>query len=337
MKKLLLLALLLFTLPGLYGCAPQNAGKISDTRFAMDTFIKIDAYGTDDAAVQKAADAAFSAIQQIAAQTDRFNDGGNGSLWQLNHAAPGEAVTPAPHLAQLLQFCAERQQPEVDITLGAVSDLWLAAKQNGVVPQGEAIAAALQHSGRDKFYYDAAAGIAAKKDAGTVIDLGAVAKGYAVDAAANILQNSQAVQAALINGGGNIKAIGTKPDGKPWVIAVQHPRQSDKFLGTLILQPGQAAATSGDYQRYYEAQGERWHHLLLPQTGCPARLHQSVTVIAPSALEADYHSTLLFLKEPAAVQAYLTEHQELAAVAVAANGDVWVSPNLQQLWQPAQE
>ena len=69
----------------------------------------------------------------------------------------------------------------------------------------------------------------------------------------------------------------------PWRVAIQHPRDPEAFLGTVMLHDGQSAATSGDYQRYYELNGIRYHHILDPQTGQPSRLHQSVTVIAPSA------------------------------------------------------
>ena len=205
------------------------------------------------------------------------------------------------------------------------------------MPNAAAVKEALSHSGRGKISYDAKTGTAVRNDSAAIIDLGAVAKGYAVDAAAQTLAESQNISAALVNGGGNIKVVGQKPDGKPWVIAVQHPRRENKVLGTITLQPGQAAATSGDYQRYYEAERQRWHHLLSPQNGCPVNLHQSVTVIAPTALEADYNSTLLFLKDDVAIKTYLNAHTELAAVIVNHDGSLWVSPNLQQIWRPAQE
>lgn len=328
---------MVLTLFTICGCTDDNEAKISDTRFAMDTFIKIDAYSPDHSAVRLAEDAAFQEFQQAAIQTDRFNDGGKGSLWQLNHTAAGQNMQPARHLAALLQFYTLQNEPEVDITLGALSDLWLQGKETSTVPDENTIRDALQHCGRSKLIFNASTNTAARTDNNTIIDLGSIAKGYAVDIAAAELQKSQAVSAALINGGGNIKVLGQKPGGGPWVIAVQHPRKENSFLGTVILQPGQAAATSGDYQRYYEAEGQRWHHLLSPQTGCPSRLHQSVTVIAPSALEADYNSTLLFLKENAGIQNYLAQKPELGAIIVNADGSIWVSPNLKQFWHPAEE
>ena len=302
MKKLFLALLALALLVG--GCGTA-AEKVSDTRFAMDTFITIDAYGANGDDVMAAENSAFNKFQQIAIETDRFNDGGAGSLWQLNHAAAGQKVQLAPHTAAILDYCANKNGPEFDITLGAVSDIWLAAKEEGVVPDTAAVKEALSHSGRDKIIYDAATGTAVRHDSATIIDLSAVAKGYAVDVAAQTLSESKNISAALVNGGGNIKV--------------------------------QAAATSGDYQRYYEAEGQRWHHLLSPQNGYPASLHQSVTVIAPTALEADYNSTLLFLKDNAAIKTYLNAHTKLAAIIVNHDGSLWVSPNMQQIWRPAQE
>jgi thiamine biosynthesis lipoprotein len=96
-----------------------------------------------------------------------------------------------------------------------------------------------------------------------------------------------------------------------------------------------AAATSGDYQRYYELNGIRYHHILDPQTGQPSRLHQSVTVIAPSALDADYHSTLFFLLPTTEIKNRLTAAKDLSVVIVENDGSIFVSENLQQTWQPA--
>ena len=211
MKKLFLALLALALLVG--GCGTA-AEKVSDTRFAMDTFITIDAYGANGDDVMAAENSAFNKFQQIAIETDRFNDGGAGSLWQLNHAAAGQKVQLAPHTAAILDYCANKNGPEFDITLGAVSDIWLAAKEEGVVPDTAAVKEALSHSGRDKIIYDAATGTAVRHDSATIIDLSAVAKGYAVDVAAQTLSESKNISAALVNGGGNIKVIGQKPDGK---------------------------------------------------------------------------------------------------------------------------
>ncbi len=108
------------------------------------------------------------------------------------------------------------------------------------------------------------------------LDLGGYAKGYALDRAAAILR-AQGVANALINIGGNVMALGKKGD-QPWRIGIQHPR-APAPLATLPLYDGEAVGTSGDYQRYFELDGERYAHLLDPRTGQPARGTQSLTVL----------------------------------------------------------
>ncbi len=331
MKKILLILMAVLAL-AVCGCGSTQ--KISDTRFAMDTFIKIDVYGSGEKSLQRAAGEALQQIQSIAGQTDRFNDGGPGSLYRVNNAPPDTPVKTAPHLAALLAYYNNKQEQEVDITLGGVSDIWQEAKQSGSIPPQDKLAAALKNTGRGSFYYNSKEQTLIRRNAAVQLDLGALAKGYAVEEAARILQADSAVKAALINAGGNIKVIGQKPDGKPWRIAVQHPRDEKKVLGNLILNPGQAAATSGDYQRFYESGGLRWHHLLSPADGRPVRYHQSVTVIADSALEADYNSTLLFLLPDEGINAYLARHPELSAIIVNADGTVWHTANISGSWQP---
>jgi thiamine biosynthesis lipoprotein len=117
------------------------------------------------------------------------------------------------------------------------------------------------------------------------LDLGGYAKGYALDRAAEILKVA-GVADALVNIGGNLIALGSK-GGQPWRIGIQHPRQPAP-LATLPLYDGEAVGTSGDYQRYFELDGERYSHLLDPRTGAPARGTQSLTVlVTPAALTGD--------------------------------------------------
>ncbi len=115
------------------------------------------------------------------------------------------------------------------------------------------------------------------------IDLGGVAKGWALDRAATIL-HAQGVRNALINIGGNILALGTR-NGTPWRVGIQHPRRAGA-LATLALFDGEAIGTSGDYQRYFELKGRRYCHLIDPRTGEPAQGTQSLTVLVTARPEA---------------------------------------------------
>ncbi len=129
--------------------------------------------------------------------------------------------------------------------------------------------------------------------AGMQIDLGGLVKEYAVDRACQVLQ-SHGITSALVNLAGDVRAIGTKPDGQPWQVGVQHPRQKDRLMAHMALTDS-ALATSGDYERYVEVQGKRYTHILNPQTGWPVQYWQSVSVQAPSCLLAGSLSSVAML------------------------------------------
>ncbi len=333
-KKLLPVALLGLTLACTGGCASKNPVKVTDTRFAMDTFIKIDAYSAEPGAARLAIDDAMQTFQSIAIVTDRFNDGGAGSLFYANQNATAGPVKLTASLAQLLAFLEHKQDSQLDISIAPVVDVWQLARSKTVLPTQTELDSALSHVGKQKYSFDESTKMLSFNDPQTKLDLGSVAKGYAVDAAAATIMKHREVTCALINAGGNIRAVGNKPGNTPWRVAIQHPRDPEAFLGTVMLTDGQAAATSGDYQRYYELDGIRYHHLLDVATGQPSRLHQSVTVIAASALDADYNSTLFFLLPTQAIKARLAADPKLAAVVVENDGKVFVSANLQKTWQP---
>ncbi len=128
------------------------------------------------------------------------------------------------------------------------------------------------------------------------LDLGGIAKGYIVDRGVDLLRQG-GVNHGFIDAGGDIGIAGPRPDGKPWRIAVRHPRQEGKILAVIPLSSG-AVATSGDYERMFEQGGQRYHHILDPDTGYPASGLTSATVIAPNATEADALSTAVFVLGP---------------------------------------
>jgi thiamine biosynthesis lipoprotein len=131
------------------------------------------------------------------------------------------------------------------------------------------------------------------KKAGMQIDFGGFGKEYAVDRVASIfLENG--VTSALINFGGDVRALGAKPDGRPWQIGIQDPRQLEQCFATLSLSQG-ALATSGDYERFFELDGKRYCHILNPKTGMPVSYWRSVTVLAPLASVAGATTTIAML------------------------------------------
>lgn len=133
--------------------------------------------------------------------------------------------------------------------------------------------------------------------AGMEIDFGGFGKEYAVDRAADLL-SSVGIRHAYVNLGGDIRAVGGQPDGKPWVIGIKNPRKTDSIVATFPIESG-ALATSGDYEKYFEKDGRRYCHILNPLTGRPVNYWRSVSVVAPLAIAAGSYSTIAMLKEAA--------------------------------------
>ncbi len=284
------------------GCFSQPV-PVADTRFAMDTLIKIEAGGTNEVQVKQASSQAFAAIQEIAKETDRYQDTGPASLYRLNQQAGNGAQPVGRHVYALLDFLKRQPLPAVDATIGPVVDCWRRHRETKTLPAAAELAAALRLTGYENVVLHPNRRIELLQP-DMSLDLGAVAKGYAVDQAAAQLA-AAGISHALVNAGGNIKTIGQKPGREAWRIAIQHPRHAAKLLGILRL-----------------------HHILDRTTGMPVTHTISVTIVAESALLADYYSTLLFVLPRTQALAVLAEHPEIQCVIVDDQQQIYVTPQL---------
>jgi thiamine biosynthesis lipoprotein len=164
------------------------------------------------------------------------------------------------------------------------------------------------------------------------IGLGAIAKGYASDKVAQLLR-SGGVSSAIINLGGNVYALGAKPDGSPWKVAITDPHNIEDIIGTLEVSDC-AVVSSGGYQRYFEENGVSYHHILDPKTGFPAQSGLAgVTVVSVSGMLADGLSTALFVMgEDAALEFWRSGAYDFELVLVTISGDVIVSEGLRDVF-----
>lgn len=160
---------------------------------------------------------------------------------------------------------------------------------------------------------------------GMFIDLGGIAKGYAVDKVYELLKG-KGVKRAIINAGGTIRTVEKDPK-RIWKIGIKDPTGNKDILGILYLDSGLAVATSGDYERYFVKDGIKYHHLLDPKTGYPSNLCKSVTVVSKKAVEADALSTAIFVLGPKKGLS-LAEKLDVGVVIVDSKGDIFVSDNL---------
>ena len=159
------------------------------------------------------------------------------------------------------------------------------------------------------------------------IDLGGIAKGYAVDRAAAVLR-AAGLTSFLAQAGGDLFGAGRKPDGSPWVSGIQDPRQPPGAFFAIIELTDHAFSTAGDYARAFIIAGKRYHHIIDPRTGYPATASRSVTVWAPDAFTADAVDDAVFILGPEKGLRIIESLPDTGAVIVDKNNKVWVSKRL---------
>ncbi len=277
------------------GCGGRAASFTQQRIYAMGTWVDV----ALEAPPRQAA-AALGDIERMLRRIERddYAWAPEGELARLNLAlAEGRSATVSPALAALLAKARKLSAASggaFDPGVGALVELW-GFNDELAPPSAPPAPAAI----RD--WLAGGAGIRDLAIEGTrvtsanravKIDLGGIAKGAAVDEAIALLR-AHGIRDALVNAGGNLRAIGTH-GGRPWRIGIKAPRGAG-VLGVLELADGEAASTSGDYERYYDRGKKRYHHLLDPRTGYPAEGTEAVTVVAPNATDADAASTALFV------------------------------------------
>lgn len=291
MRLLLVLALLLS------GCS-QSPESREYRFFAFGTLVNLSLYGESE-------DRAESARAFTARRLDHYH--GIWHAWQpgllvaINRAlARGKAITPAPETRRLIQSAqryAKQSQQLFNPAIGRLIDLWgfhADGVPSGPPPEAPAIAKLAQENPTMADLRWRGNTLTSRNRA-LQLDFGAYAKGYAVDRIVAALKQ-RGFDNLIVNAGGDLKVLGAH-GARPWRIAIRNPSGPGVYA-SIEAQPGDAIFTSGDYQRYFEFDGARYHHLIDPRTGYPARGVRSVTVITKNAALADAASTALFIAGP---------------------------------------
>lgn len=279
------LPLLVCLLLSLSGCGEQ---KVQKQIFAMDTYMELTAYGP------QAEDALTEVIHSInAASADLDPEVESSTVYALNHAQ-GQPVEVSPMIVTMLetaQAVYAQTRGALDLTVYPIVKAWGFIDSQHTIPSREEL---LQLQTVPCFDQVTVHDSAVTSPPGTQLSFGAVAKGAMAQQAAEILKE-QGVESAFLSLGGNVQTIGNKPDGSKWRIGVQDPNRLTDYLGVLTIGE-QAVVTSGSYQRYFEADGIRYHHIIDPATAAPADSGLvSVTIICPSGTMADSLSTAMFI------------------------------------------
>ena len=262
---------------------------------AMATEHEILVDGADSAAMRAAVEAAIDDVHRIERKYSRYR--GDSIVSRINAAAGRDAVAIDYETAALLRYanqCHLLSGGRFDVTSGVLRRVWDFRASPPQLPSQDDLDRVLPLIGWGDVQFDEH-GIRLPRE-GMEIDFGGIGKEYAADRAATILAE-RGVRHALVNLGGDVRALGGQADGSPWRIGIQHPREAAPHaIASVPIREG-AVATSGDYQRHFEVDGRRYCHVLDPRTGWPVHRWRSVSVVAPLAIVAGSCSTIAMLME----------------------------------------
>lgn len=264
--------------------------------YALGTLNKITAYGER---APEGVERAAARVFEIDAKMSAFRE--DSEITRISRSAGSGAVTVSAETFSLLRRAKDISKASggaFDITLRPLTSLWEAGRAANRIPGDSEIAACKELVGcRDLLFEEKARAVGLRRR-GQSIDLGGIAKGYAADEAAAALRES-GIRHAMINLGGNLAAVGTRPDGSPWRVGIQHPAARRGEYFAALETSGGAVVTSGGYEQFFIQNGVRCHHILDPQTGRPAQSTVAgVTVVCGSSADADGLTTALFVLGP---------------------------------------
>ncbi len=324
MKKINICCMMCMLMLGIGGCSwkqIQDMAEHSESFFAMDTYMTFTAYGTDAEPAILAAEDKIREMEELWSVTDKNSD-----VYAVNHSS-GQTVTVDWKTAELLSYAldmAEETNGALEPTIYPVLTAWGFTTGENRVPAETELAELLEKVGYDKVELN---NDQIQMEPGGMIDLGAVGKGYAGDEAAQILRE-RGITAALLDIGGNIQAIGTKPDGSDWRVGLKDPF-SGGVLG-IIQVSDVAVVTSGNYERFFIGEdGKVYGHIIDPATGHPVENGiASVSVIASEGKLCDALSTALFVMGLENAQDYWRQHRNYEMILIMEDGDIYLTEGI---------
>jgi thiamine biosynthesis lipoprotein len=310
---------------------PFTAQKVDVKETAMGTTVHVIAYTTaktDEAGVRAAIAKAVAEIRRL---EDSLTTWRPSQITKLGESS-GEWVKVNDDALDVLEksiWAGEMSKGTFDVTYASIGNVWKFGDDKETEPKPPSKTEVEKN--RKLIDYRKIELVRAKRHArigkGQRLDLGGIAKGYAVDAAARVLKQG-GVESFLVQAGGDLYGSGKKPDGSPWTSGVRDPRGAEGSFFALVELTDHAFSTAGDYARSYVYKGKRYHHIIDPRTGFPATECRSVTIWAPTAFEADAIDDAVFILGPKAGLELVESLDGVGAVIVDAKNQVHLSKRL---------
>lgn len=313
--KRIVLALCLVWLPGPAG----ERLRFEASRDAMGGSFAVVVYGEDRTKIEGAA---ALALEEVARLDQLLSNYKPSSEWSMvNREAPNRPVHVSDELFALLGKCIEYGQASegtFDITVGPLMKVWGFYKGSGKLPHRGEIRAALTRIGYQNIVLDPQAKTVRFARTGMEIDPGGIGKGYAVDRMVGILQAQGITSGFISAAGSSIYGLGTPPsEPRGWRVNIRNPRNSSAIIEEVFLK-NQSLSTSGSQEKFFEAEGKIFSHIMDPRTGYPAQGRLQVSVLAPSTTDSEAWTKPIFVQgrqwaaqhKPKQLRAYICEDRQ---------------------------
>jgi thiamine biosynthesis lipoprotein len=280
----------------------------------MGTVFTVVAYGRDARYLAQVANQAFEEIDRVDAQMSNYRP--ESELAGINRSAARQAVVVEPRLFQLIRDSlrsSDETAGAFDITVGPLMKAWGFFRGQGRLPSPSALRQVLKRVGYRRVKLDQDRRTISFAAEGVELDLGGIAKGYAVDQAVEILRANGVTSALVSSGTSSLYALGAPPEERAWKITLRDPYQAEK-VGDVVYLKNYSLSVSGSYEKFFQLGGRTYCHILDPRTGQPVANMLAAAVLAPRAVQSDALSTAFFVPGVEGSRKYLASHPNLAVL-----------------------
>ncbi len=291
--------------------AAQPLVRYEDSHDAMGTVFTIVAYGKDSKFLAEVVREVFEEIDRIDAQMSNYRP--ESELSGINREAARRAVLVEPRLFGLIRESLRRSEETggaFDITVGPLLKAWGFFRGQGRVPSEDELASVMRHVGYHHVQIDPERREIRFDTQGVELDLGAIAKGYALDRAADLLREQGVASALLSSGTSTLVAIGAPPGDTAWTVSIRDPFDATKVADRARVR-NVSLSVSGNYEKFFKLQGRTYSHIFDPKTGRPVENMLATAVFAPLDVNSDGLSTSAYVMGVERTRAYLARHPNL--------------------------
>jgi FAD:protein FMN transferase len=316
LKKLLKIAVSVVLLMAVLEpvCAAQETVRYEDSHPAMGTVFTVVAYGRDGEYLSEVVREVFEEIDRLDAQMSNYKP--ESELSDINREAAERAIVVEPRLFGLIQDSlrlSEETNGAFDVTVGPLLDAWGFFRGQGRVPSNAQLALVLKRVGYRHVKLDPERREVRFDTAGVELDLGAIAKGYALDQAREILRANGVSQALVSSGTSSLYALGSPPGEPGWKVSIRNPYDPQKAADVVLLK-NYSLSVSGNYEKFFKLHGHIYSHIFNPQTGRPVENMLSTAVLAPQGEATDALSTSFYVLGAERGRALLKHHPNLTVI-----------------------